>query len=77
MTAMVVGFKKIFYFCTVKTSERHEVAAMMQRFLCQLTFNINICRIEWGRSNRPKAFAQKCLTARNAAFLCLKLLSYE
>ena len=62
----------ILYFCGVKTSERHEVAAQMQRFLCPPTFIINICRIEWGRSNRPEAFAQKCLTARNAAFCMFK-----
>ena len=62
----------ILYFCTVKTSERHEVAALKQRFLCLLTYSINICRIEWGRSNRPEAFAQKCLTARNAAFCLFK-----
>ena len=62
----------ILYFCGVKTSERHEVAAQMQRFLCLLTYSINICRIEWGRSNRPEAFAQKCLTARNAAFCLFK-----
>ena len=62
----------ILYFCGVKSNKRHEVAAQMQRFLCLLTYSINICRIEWGRSNRPEAFAQKCLTARNAAFYLFK-----
>ena len=56
----------ILYFCGVKTYLRHEVAAQMQRFLCLLTYSINICRIEWGRSNRPEVFAQKYLTTRNA-----------
>ena len=60
------------YFCGVKTSERHEVAAQMQRFLCLLTYSINICRIEWGRSNRPKDLAQLVLTARNALSLLSK-----
>ena len=61
----------ILYFCGVKTYLRHEVAAQMQRFLCHL-ISIKNKRIEWGRSNRPEAFAQKCLTARNAAFYLFK-----
>lgn len=62
------------YFCTVKTYLRHEVAAQMQRFLCHL-ISIKNKRIEWGRSNRPKATADKCLTARNALSLLSKNLS--
>ena len=61
MAVMVASFKKIFYFCNVKTSERHEVAAMMQRFLCLLIFSINICRIEWGNGNVPEVFDQTCM----------------
>ena len=55
--------KKIFYFCTVKTIERLEVAAKMQRFLCPNFLVINNNRKEWGKSNLPKASALECLTA--------------
>ena len=56
--------KKIFYFCTVKTVERHEVAAKMQRFLCpnllvKDTERIKVC----GSSNARKVIAQQDLTA--------------
>lgn len=56
--------KKILYFCNVKTTERHEVAASGQRFLCHR--NGNFKRIEWGCSNVPKGTAQLALTTRNA-----------
>ena len=53
-----------FYICTVKTYQRHEVAARSSVFCA---FNlVNNKRIEWGKSNRPEATADKCLTARNA-----------
>ena len=61
----------ILYFCGVKLTVRYEAAAQKQRFLCHL-ISIKNKRIEWGRSNRPEAFAQKCLTARNAAFYLFK-----
>lgn len=55
----------IYYFCTVKTYQRHEVAARSSVF-CVINLVVNSKRIEWGRSNRPEATADKCLTARNA-----------
>ena len=64
----------ILYFCGVKTYLRYEAAAQKQRFLCHL-ISIKNKRIEWGRSNRPKATADKCLTARNALSLLSKNLS--
>jgi hypothetical protein len=57
--------KKIFYFCTVKTIERLEVAAKMQRFLCPNfllkldTKRIKVC----GSSNARKVTARLYLTA--------------
>lgn len=68
---MAVSIGNIFYFCTVKTLERHEVAAKMQRFLCPEFISKNIGRNEWGNSNIPKVFALKYLTARTAAFFYL------
>ena len=69
---MVATMRIIYYFCTVKTHKRHEVAAQMQRFLCPLNI-VNSKRIEWGRSNRPEATACECLTARNAlSFMSFK-----
>lgn len=55
----------IYYFCTVKTQLRHEVAAERSVF-CALNLLENSKRIEWGRSNRPEASAVECLTTRNA-----------
>ena len=70
MAQMVATFRKILYFCSVKTTERHEVAAKMQRFLCPEISKYK--RNEWGRSNRPEATAVECLTARNALSLLFK-----
>ena len=61
---MVATMGIIYYFCTVKTTERHEVAARMQRFLC-LVISKNK-RIECGSSNARKGSALLALTARNA-----------
>lgn len=58
--------RKSLYFCGVKTTERHEVAATKQRFLCPL--NGNSKRIEWVSSNAPKGTAQLALTTRNALY---------
>ena len=67
---MVATMEISFYICTVKTYQRHEVAARSSVFCA---FNlVNNKRIEWGRSNRPKVFALDYLTARNALYLCLK-----
>lgn len=65
MTAMVVGFKKIFYFCTVKSNKRHEVAAKKQRFLC-LYISVNSKRKEWVNGNVPEVSACLNLTAPTA-----------
>ena len=64
MAQMVATFRKILYFCSVKTTERHEVAAKMQRFLCPEISKYK--RNEWGRSNRPEGTAQLALTTRIA-----------
>ena len=61
----------IYYFCTVKKSERHEVAARMQRFLC-LVIGKNK-RIVCGSSNARKGPAHLALTARNALSFMSKL----
>lgn len=64
---MVATMGIIYYFCTVKNQERHEVAATCSVFCAQNLLE-NSKRIEWGRSNRPMVFAQKYQTARNAVF---------
>ena len=61
----------IYYFCTVKNQERHEVAAKMQRFFCPNLFVKNK-RIECGTGNSHKVFALDNLTARNALSLLSK-----
>ena len=75
---MVVRLKNSFYICTVKSSERHEVAAAKQRFLCPLLV-VNYKRKEWGNSNVPVGLAQNTLTAPTALSLLsnLNVLSYE
>ena len=64
---MVATMRIIYYFCTVKNQERHEVAARMQRFLCAILIS-KYSRLECGSSNAHKVFAQWNLTAP-AAFL--------
>lgn len=61
-----------FYICTVKTQLRHEVAALVQRFLCHILLVLKYKRIVWGNSNVPKASAVECLTTRNALSLLSK-----
>lgn len=68
---MVATMRIIYYFCTVKNQERHEVAARKQRFLC-LNLLVKNKRIECGSSNARKVFALDYLTARSALSLCLK-----
>ena len=68
MAEKVVTSKKNYYFCTVKTYERHEVAAEKQRFLCPYLV-LNIQRKEWGSSNAPKVTAREYLTAPTALSL--------
>ena len=65
------NMKSIFYFCIVKSVERHEAAANKQRFLWP-TFNsikdtkrIKVC----GSSNARKVSAQQNLTAPCALIL--------
>ena len=66
---MVVRLKNSFYICTVKNSERHEVAAEKQRFLCPLNLVVNNKRKEWGCSNAPEVSARMNLTAPTALSL--------
>ena len=64
---MVVRLKNSFYICTVKNSERHEVAAEKQRFLCPLNLVVNNKRKEWGCSNAPEVkHSSEYLTAPTA-----------
>ena len=67
MAQMVATFRKILYFCSVETTERHEVAAKMQRFLCQ-QISSKSKRNECGSSNTRKAFALDSLTNSYCAF---------
>lgn len=62
----------IYYFCTVKSNERHEVAAESSVF-CAHILLVNNKRIEWGRSNRPEVSAHWNLTTRNALSLLSKI----
>ena len=64
---MVATMEISFYICTVKSNERHDVAAESSVF-CARNLLVKYSRIEWGRSNRPMVFAQKYQTARNAVF---------
>ena len=54
------------YFCGVKTSERHEVAAQMQRFLCP-NFIIKNIAVSCVVAVMPTRFRLMSLTARNTA----------
>ena len=73
---MVLLFKKIFYFCTVKTYLRHDVAALMQRFLCS-NFIVKYTEriMECGSSNARKVSADEYLTTPCALF-CLMSKTY-
>lgn len=59
------------YFCNVKTSERHDVAAESSVFRA-LNIVEKYNRNECGSSNARKGFAQMTLTAR-CGFLCLNI----
>lgn len=63
--------KKIFYFCTVKSYKRHEVAALVQRFLWSNFIRILNKRKECGCSNAREVSACMNLTAP----IALSLLS--
>ena len=65
----MASIKYIFYFCGVKISKRHEVAAQMQRFLCAILIS-KYSRLECGSSNAHKVSARMILTAPSAVF-CL------
>lgn len=64
-----------FYFCNVKLTVRHDVAALVQRFLCHNLLVLKYKRKECGSSNARKDLAQLVLTARNALSLLSKNLS--
>lgn len=51
---MVATLKNSFYICTVKSVERHEVAAAKQRFLCPQYLVLNNKRKECGTGNSHK-----------------------
>ena len=65
---MVATIRNIFYICTVKIHERHEVAANKQRFLCPILL-VNNKRKEWVNGNVPKVSARVNLTAPTALSL--------
>ena len=59
----------IFYFCNVKLTVRHDVAALVQRFLCHNLLVLKYKRKECGSSNARKDLAQLVLTAPIALFI--------
>ena len=65
---MAATLRKIFYFCSVKTSKRHEVAATERSVFCVPNFIRNIDRIECGTGNSHEVSALEYLTTRNAVF---------
>ena len=74
---MVSLFKKIFYFCTVKFQLRHEVAALMQLFLCSNFIVIDTERIMvCGSSNAHGSFAVENLTAPCTLILLMSNFNY-
>ena len=73
------SMKYYFYICTVKTVLRHDVADLMQRFLCPNLLVIDTERImECGSGNTRKVIAEQCLTAPCALFCLMskKVLYY-
>ena len=62
MVQMAASSKINFYFCNVKTTERYESAAQMQRFLCP-NLLVNSKRKECGSSNAHRVSARLNLTA--------------
>ena len=67
--------KYYFYICTVKTHLRHDVAALMQRFLCPNLLVIDTERImECGSGNTRKVSADEYLTAPCALFCLMSKL---
>lgn len=69
MAQMVATFRKILYFCSVKSVVRYIAAALSSDF-CICIFNRNIERNVWGSRNAPEASALLSLTARNRFFNC-------
>ena len=57
--------KIIYYFCTVKSYERHEVAAWSSVF-CAINFLLKYSRLECGTSNGHKVTARMNLTTPSA-----------
>ena len=66
---MVGTIRNNYYFCTVKLTERHEVAAEEQHFLCPQNLVLNNKRKEWGIGNNPVVLAQLNQTAPTALSL--------
>lgn len=66
---MKARLENIYYFCNVKSNERHDVAALSSVF-CVHNLLGNSKRNEWGSSNAPKVSAHLNLTARIALSLC-------
>lgn len=68
---MTATMDNILYFCNVKTTERHNVAASGSVFCAFILSKLNN-RIECGSSNAHKVTALLNLTARNAVSLLSK-----
>jgi hypothetical protein len=66
---MKARLENIYYFCNVKSNERHDVAAERSVF-CVLNLLVNSKRNECGSSNARKVSAHLNLTARIALSLC-------
>ena len=69
----MASIKYIFYFCGVKISKRHEVAAKKQRFLCPNFINKNIA-VSCVVAVMPTRFRLENLTARNTASFMSKFI---
>lgn len=67
MAQMVATFRKILYFCSVKSYVRYEAAAKSSVFCISKLIN-RYSRKEW-EAVMPRGFARKNLTTPTAAFL--------
>ena len=67
MAQMVATFRKILYFCNVKSQVRYEAAAMSSVF-CITNLLVKYSRKEWV-AVMPQGFALENLTTPTAAFL--------
>lgn len=68
MAQMVATFRKILYFCSVKSLLRYIAAAMSSDF-CIKNLLVKYSRLEWGCGNVPEVSAVVNLTTPTAFLL--------